>query len=49
MRPHGGMEIFSKYWNIADSTTNKSKGSKWIVSGMEPQNETLELGVKFSF
>ena len=47
--PGGGMEIFGKYWNIEDSTTNTSKGTKWIVSGMEPLNETFELGIKYSF
>ena len=24
-------------------------GTKWIVNGMEPMNETLEIGIKFAF
>jgi len=47
--PSGGWEIFTKYWNIDDSTLNQSTGTKWIVNGMEPMNETLEIGVKFAF
>jgi len=47
--PGGGVEIFGKYWNIEDSTTNTSKGTRWIVTGMEPQNETFELGIKYAF
>ena len=44
-----GWEIFTKYWNIEDSTTNSSTGSKWIVTGMEPLNETIEVGFKRLF
>ena len=44
-----GWEIFTKYWNIEDSTTNTSSGSKWIITGMEPLNETYEIGVKALF
>ena len=47
--PGGTMEVFGKYWNIEDSTTNTSSGTKWIISGLEPLNETFELGVKFVF
>ena len=45
----GGWEIFTKYWNIEDSTTNSSTGSKWIITGMEPLNETIEVGFKRLF
>ena len=45
----GGWEIFTKYWNIEDSTTNSSTGSKWIITGMEPLNETFEIGFKRLF
>jgi len=45
----GGWEIFTKYWNIEDSTTNSSTGSKWIITGMEPLNETFEIGFKRFF
>ena len=44
-----GWEIFTKYWNIEDSTTNSSTGSKWIITGMEPLNETIEVGFKRLF
>ena len=44
-----GWEIFTKYWNIEDSTTNSSTGSKWIITGMEPLNETFEIGFKIFF
>ena len=44
-----GWEMFTKYWNIEDSTTNSSTGSKWIVTGMEPLNETFEIGFKRLF
>ena len=47
--PGGGMELFGKYWNIADSTTNTSTGTKWIITGMEPLNETFEIGIKFAY
>ena len=47
--PGGSTELFGKYWNIEDSTTNTSAGTKWIVSGMEPLNETFEIGIKFAF
>jgi hypothetical protein len=47
--PSGGWELFTKYWNIDDSSLNKSTGTKWIVTGMEPMNETLEIGVKVAF
>jgi hypothetical protein len=47
--PGGEWEVFTKYWNIDDSTLNTSTGTKWIVSGMEPMNETLEIGVKVAF
>ena len=45
----GGWEIFTKYWNIEDSTLNQSTGSKWIITGMEPLNETFEVGFKRLF
>ena len=45
----GEWEIFTKYWNIEDSTTNSSTGSKWIITGMEPLNETFEVGFKRLF
>ncbi|MDA7770050.1 hypothetical protein N8925_01925 [Candidatus Pelagibacter sp.] len=47
--PSGGWEVFTKYWNIDDSTLNSSTGTKWIINGMEPMNETLEIGVKVAF
>ena len=47
--PSGKWEIFSKYWNIDDSDLNVSTGSKWIIAGMEPMNETFELGIKIAF
>ena len=46
---NGEWEIFTKYWNIEDSTTNSSTGSKWIITGMEPLNETFEVGFKRLF
>ena len=46
---NGEWEIFTKYWNIEDSTTNSSTGSKWIITGMEPLNETIEVGFKRLF
>ena len=42
-------EIFAKYWNIDDSTTNTSTGSRWITTGLEPHNVTYEIGVKYAF
>ena len=45
----GGLELFTKYWNIEDSTTDSSTGSKWIITGMEPLNETFEIGFKKKF
>jgi len=42
-------EIFAKYWNIGDSTTNTSTGSRWITTGLEPHNVTYEIGVKLAF
>ena len=42
-------EIFAKYWNIDDSTTNTSTGSRWISTGLEPHNVTYEIGVKYAF
>ena len=47
--PGGSMELFGKYWNIEDSTTNTSSGTKWIISGLEPLNETFEIGMKSAF
>ena len=38
-------EIFAKYWNIDDSTTNTA-GS---TTGLEPHNVTYEIGVKYAF
>ena len=32
-----------------DSTLSKSTGTKWIVTGMEPMKETLEIGFKSTF
>jgi hypothetical protein len=42
-------EIFAKYWNIDDSTTNTSTGSRWSTTGLEPHNVTYEIGVKYAF
>ena len=47
--PSGKWEIFTKYWNIDDSDLNTSTGTKWIVTGMEPMNETFEIGIKTTF
>ena len=47
--PSGEWEVFTKYWNIDDSTLISSTGTKWIINGMEPMNETLEIGVKVAF
>jgi hypothetical protein len=41
-------EIFAKYWNIDDSTTNTSTGSR-STTGLEPHNVTYEIGVKYAF
>jgi hypothetical protein len=32
-----------------DSTLSKSTGTKWIVTGMEPMKETLEISFKSAF
>jgi hypothetical protein len=42
-------ELFAKYWNIDDSTINTSTGTSFIITGLEPHNETYEVGVKFAF
>ena len=34
---------------IDDSELNTSTGTKWIITGMEPMNETYEIGVKTTF
>ena len=47
--PNGKWEIFTKYWNIDDSDLNTSTGTKWIITGMEPMNETFEIGIKTTF
>ena len=47
--PSGKWEIFTKYWNIDDSDLNTSTGTKWIITGMEPMNETFEFGLKKTF
>ncbi len=47
--PSGSWEIFTKYWNIDDSDLNTSTGTKWIITGMEPMNETFEIGIKTTF
>jgi len=47
--PSGKWEIFTKYWNIDDSALNTSTGTKWIITGMEPMNETFEFGIKTTF
>ena len=47
--PSGSWEIFTKYWNIHDSDLNTSTGTKWIITGMEPMNETFEIGIKTTF
>ena len=47
--PAGKWEIYTKYWNIDDSDLNTSTGTKWIITGMEPMNETYEFGIKTTF
>ena len=42
-------EWFIRYWDIGDSTTNTVSNSSYTVTGMEPKNQTLEIGFKSSF
>ena len=45
----GTWELFAKYWNIDDSTTNSSTGSRLIWTGKEPKNQTYEIGFRLAF
>lgn len=40
-------EPFFRYWRIHDSEVTRAVGNTYAVSGLEPDNNTTEYGVKF--
>ncbi len=40
-------EPFFRYWRIHDSEVTRAVGNTYVVSGLEPDNNTTEYGVKF--
>lgn len=40
------IEPFYRYWHIRDSDVSTATGSQFIVTGLEPDNNTTEVGVK---
>ncbi len=40
------MEPFFRYWHIRDSDTSTATGTKYIVTGLEPDNNSTEVGLK---
>ena len=40
------VEPFIRYWHIRDSDTSTATGNLFIVTGLEPNNNTTELGIK---
>lgn len=41
------VEPFFRYWHIRDSEVATAVGNVYIVTGLEPDNDTTEYGIKF--
>lgn len=41
--------LFLNYWNIADSEINSYVVYPFIISFMEPKNETIEMGLEIKY